>query len=245
MKQKRKNQELNHVNHMNHNTWKLIGAVSLCAVLAWTSPISAKAAVKMETSTTLYAKIDVPNVVVRAAGDEKGAAIIRASKGQTYEVAAPPEGGWVKIRMGAGEGYIPENRTTLFEKTTNKVDEGGDLRGAVVDYALQFVGNPYVYGGSDPNTGADCSGFTRYVMQHAAGVSLAHSSRAQANEGRSISYGEAKPGDLLFYGSGRHIAHVALYIGGGKIVHASTERTGIKISKASYSQPIKVVDVLD
>lgn len=231
---------------MKHMTWKLLGAVSLCGVLAWTCPVSAKAAASaVETSTSLYAKIDVPNVVVRTKEAEDGEPVTRAAMGQTYEVTAPGKDGWLKIKTEAGEGYIPENRATLLEKTTNKVDESVKLRQTVVDYALQFVGNPYVYGGSNPNTGADCSGFTSYVMRHAAGIPLAHSSRAQANQGSSVSFDQVEPGDLLFYGSKSGINHVAIYIGGGKIVHASTERTGIKISNAAYRQPVKAVDVLD
>ena len=90
--------------------------------------------------------------------------------------------------------------------------------------------------------GADCSGFTSYVMRHAAGVSLSHSSAAQAGEGRAVS--EPKPGDLVFYSSGGRINHVAIYLGNGQIVHASTEKTGIKISNLTYRTPAKIVDVL-
>ena len=82
-------------------------------------------------------------------------------------------------------------------------------------------------------------------MQHAAGVSLSHSSRAQSGEGRSVSYSDIKPGDLIFYGGKGYINHVAMYIGNGQIVHASTERTGIKISNATYRTPVKVVRVLN
>ena len=76
------------------------------------------------------------------------------------------------------------------------------------------------------------------------GVSLPHSSRAQANCGKTISYGELKPGDLIFYGKGKYISHVAIYIGGGQICHASSKRTGIKVSNASYRNPIKCVRIL-
>lgn len=231
---------------MRQLLWKLVGAASLCAALAVTSPVSARAAsVEVETSTSLYAKIDAPNVVVRSGENESGAAITRASRGETYEVTAPEQDGWVKIRTGAGEGYIPANRATVLEKTTNKVDKNAKLRQDVVKYALQFVGNPYVYGGINPNTGADCSGFTSYVIKHVAGISLPHNAKAQSEQGHTIRLSDAKPGDLLFYGSGGDISHVALYIGGGQIVHASTERTGIKISNAAYRQPIKVVSVLN
>lgn len=118
------------------------------------------------------------------------------------------------------------------------------LRQQVVNYALSFVGGPYRYGGSDPRTGVDCSGFTRYVMSNAAGVQLSRSSKSQANEGVSISAEQMQPGDLIFYGGSGGINHVALYIGAGKIVHASTYSTGIKVSNWNYRTPTKIVNVL-
>lgn len=231
---------------MGIKTWKVLGVIGLYAVLAWNTPSAANAAeIEVETSTTLYAKIDAPNVVVRTTKNAGGEAVTKVLRGETFEVTAPAEGGWVKISTPEGEGYIPGSRATLIEKTKEKVDESVKQRQEVVNYALQFVGNRYVYGGTDPNTGVDCSGFTRYIMKHAAGISLSHSSRAQAGEGRSISYSEIKPGDLIFYGGKGYINHVAMYIGNGKIVHASTERTGIKVSNATYRSPVKVVRVLN
>lgn len=109
----------------------------------------------------------------------------------------------------------------------------------VVDYALQFVGNPYVYGGTSLTNGTDCSGFTMSVYKK-FGVSLPHSSSAQARCGTKVSSSDMKPGDLVFYGKGSGINHVAMYIGGGKVVHASTRRTGIKVSNAFYRTPVTV-----
>ena len=117
-------------------------------------------------------------------------------------------------------------------------------REQLVNYALQFVGGRYKFGGSDPHTGVDCSGFTKYVMQHGAGVSLNRSSTSQSKQGTAISADQMQPGDLIFYGSGRGINHVAMYIGDGKVVHASTERTGIKTSPWNYRTPVKIVNVL-
>ncbi len=101
-------------------------------------------------------------------------------------------------------------------------------RSAVVAYAKQFVGNPYVYGGTSLTNGADCSGFTQSVYAH-FGISLSRTSRAQANDGRRISVSELQPGDLIFYASGGSIYHVAMYIGGGQIIHAADEAHGICI----------------
>jgi cell wall-associated NlpC family hydrolase len=117
------------------------------------------------------------------------------------------------------------------------------IRQKLVNYALQFVGRPYRAGGSDPNTGADCSGFVRYVMAHGAGINMNRSSREQATQGTQISAAQMQPGDLLFYSHGSRIDHVAMYIGDGRIVHASTERTGIKTSKWNYRTPVRIVSM--
>ena len=113
----------------------------------------------------------------------------------------------------------------------------------LVDYALQFVGGPYRAGGNDPHTGVDCSGFVRYVMQHGAGISMNRSSGSQATQGHAVNSSQMQPGDLLFYSGGSGINHVAMYIGDGKIVHASTYATGIKISKWNYRNPVKIVSM--
>jgi cell wall-associated NlpC family hydrolase len=108
----------------------------------------------------------------------------------------------------------------------------------VVAYAKRFLGNPYQYGGTSLTNGTDCSGFTMGVYAH-FGVYLPHSSYAQRSYGTPISYSEARPGDLLFYSG-----HVAIYIGGGKIIHASTERTGIIIGSATYRTILAVRRIL-
>ena len=117
-------------------------------------------------------------------------------------------------------------------------------RSQLVNYALQFVGNRYVWGGTSLTNGADCSGFTMSVMAH-FGVGLPHHSGSQAGAGRSISSSQMRPGDLIFYtNSGGTINHVALYIGGGRVCHASNARDGIKISTWNYRTPAKIVNVL-
>ncbi|MBQ3665725.1 MAG: C40 family peptidase [Lachnospiraceae bacterium] len=118
------------------------------------------------------------------------------------------------------------------------------MRDAVVAYALQFVGNPYVYGGSSLTNGTDCSGFTMSVYSH-FGYSLPHQSGSQSSCGVRVSTDSLLPGDLLFYSSGGSgIGHVALYIGGGQVVHASTPATGIKVSDAFYRSPICAVRII-
>ena len=113
----------------------------------------------------------------------------------------------------------------------------------VVNFALQFVGNPYVYGGSSLTNGTDCSGFTMSVYAN-FGVYLPHSSAAQANCGTEVSLSEVAPGDIIFYkNGGTTVGHAALYIGGGQVVHASTEKTGIIVSNMYYSTPCKAIRV--
>lgn len=107
-------------------------------------------------------------------------------------------------------------------------------RTAIVAYAKQFLGNPYVYGGTSLTNGADCSGFTQSVFKH-FGISIPRTSDAQGRAGREVSYSEAQAGDIIYYGG-----HVAIYLGGGRIVHASTAKTGIKTGTATYRTILSV-----
>lgn len=111
---------------------------------------------------------------------------------------------------------------------------GSDLGKQIAKYACQFVGNPYVPGGTSLTEGADCSGFT-YRIYHNFGYSLPRTASQQRNAGTGVAYEDAQPGDLICYEG-----HVAMYIGGGMIVHASTQKTGIKISKAQYKTILAV-----
>lgn len=118
-------------------------------------------------------------------------------------------------------------------------------RQQVVDYALSFVGGRYVWGGTDPHTGADCSGFTGYILRNAGGVSISRSSAEQAGEGRTVSAENMQPGDLLFYSKGGGVNHVAMYIGNGQVVHASSSKTGIIVSAWNYRTPVRIASFLD
>lgn len=119
--------------------------------------------------------------------------------------------------------------------STYTVGEGSEMGVAVAQYALQFEGNPYVYGGTSLTNGADCSGFVMSVYAN-FGVSLPHSSAADRNQGYKVDGLEnAQPGDLICYSG-----HVALYIGNGQIIHASNKRTGIIVSQANYRKILAI-----
>ncbi len=106
----------------------------------------------------------------------------------------------------------------------------------IAAYAQKFVGNPYVYGGTSLTNGTDCSGFTQTVYAH-FGISIPRVSRDQATAGKKVSLDSLQPGDLIFYTGNGRINHVAMYIGGGKVVHASNKKEGIKISAYNYRTP--------
>ena len=111
----------------------------------------------------------------------------------------------------------------------------------IASYAQQFIGNPYRDGGNSLTSGIDCSGFTQQIMAK-FGYSISRTSSSQAGEGRAVSTSNLRAGDLVFYGNGGSINHVAVYIGGGQVVHASNSapypRGGIKISNVNYRTPI-------
>lgn len=226
------------------------GMLCICSTVLMAHPFTAQADTAVQSSDRVMAEINQDNVSIYQDQNEKSDVVAQLSKGSSYNVLEDGSHGWVKVSTGDKTGYLELNGNATLAKATPApaptvtVDPSAALRQQVVDYALQLVGGRYRYGGTDPRTGVDCSGFTRLVLQNAAGVSLSRSSGSQAAQGKSVSAAQIQPGDLVFYGNGRHINHVALYIGNGQIVHASTERTGIKVSDWLYRSPIKIVSVL-
>lgn len=142
----------------------------------------------------------------------------------------------LQAQQNQGNNSNAANQTYTSTSYTSTVDNasGSELGKKIAKYALQYVGNPYVAGGTSLTTGADCSGFTFRVYSD-FGYSLPRTSFEQRSAGTGVDYSNAEPGDLICYSG-----HVALYIGGGKIVHASTVKTGIKVSNANY-RPILAV----
>lgn len=133
------------------------------------------------------------------------------------------------------------NESGLASKTSSDSSDSSDLTN-MVSYAMQFLGNPYLWGGTSLTNGTDCSGFVMRIYEH-FGYSLPRTSAAQAGATKTVSSGDVRPGDLFFYGSGG-VSHVAMYIGNGQIIHASNPRTGIKISSAYYRTPVKIGRVI-
>ena len=189
---------------------------------------------------------------VRSEASETSEIITQVGRGQELEVIKV-ENGWVACALNTDTVYVKEEFVEVKDGLNTAVTlaqlrygkDVSEVRVELCEYALQFVGNPYVWGGTSLTKGADCSGFVLSVFKN-YGHKLTHSSRAQINEGTEINYKDAQPGDLLFYGSSRkNINHVAIYIGGGQIVHANDERTGIVVSSAYYRTPVGACRILN
>lgn len=120
----------------------------------------------------------------------------------------------------------------------------GSIYSKLVAYAMKFLGNKYVWGGTSLTNGTDCSGFTMRIYEH-FGYKIPRVSRSQAAFTKTVKASDVKVGDLFFYGNNGYISHVAMYIGNGQIIHASNHRDGIKISNAYYRKPIKIGRVIN
>ena len=168
---------------------------------------------------------------------------------------------WAKVKVDGQTGYVSKDYAKVTysfgkaksmkqiqaEQAAKKASvsissSGSSATGSrIASYAQQFVGNPYRYGGNSLTSGIDCSGFTQQIMAK-FGYSISRTSSSQSGDGRAVSTSNLRAGDLVFYGDGGSIDHVALYIGGGQVVHASNSapypRGGIKISNVNYRTPI-------
>lgn len=205
---------------------------------------------RAEELAVTVATVTTDSLKVRAEANTDSEVITLVPRGEELEVSAV-EGDWVKVFLDDDEVYVSGEYVEVSAElgtaiTMSELLYGqgiSDVRVDICQYAKEFLGNPYVWGGTSLTKGADCSGFVLSVFKK-YGVTLPHSSRAQANCGTTIKVSEAKPGDLIFYGKGKTINHVAIYIGGGQVIHASNPRTGIRISKVSYRSPFKAVRIL-
>lgn len=198
-----------------------------------------------ETTTAKPPQTEAPTTAKPAVSD--GTIAANPEGAGNSQTAAPP--------TQAPETKVPETKASETKTPSPAPGSNGPggtssnevtsaTRDAIVAYSRQFLGGPYVYGGTSLTEGADCSGFTQAIFAH-FGISTGRSSRDQAAKGKEIPVSDVKPGDLLFYASGNYINHVALYIGGGQIIHASTPATGICLAPANYRTPCKAVTFLD
>lgn len=156
---------------------------------------------------------------------------------------------WICVKLNGEKIFVSKDFITISYQLKKAVeideDEYGSnsgissVRSQMVSFAMQYLGCPYVWGGTSLSGGADCSGFVMRVYEN-YGYYLPRTSYNQAAYCNSISYSEAQPGDLFFYGNGYSVSHVAMYIGNGQIIHAMDENHGICISSAYYMNPMKI-----
>ena len=193
------------------------------------------------------AKVKTETLRVRKDASEDASVIGLVGVDDKLKVVSEKKDGWVKVKTADGKGFVSEDYVKVMDtyhyaekiETASAGESGGSSAvgsggSAVAGYALQFTGNPYVWGGTSLTNGADCSGFVMSVYAH-FGVSLPHSSGALRGVGRGVSYSEAQPGDIICYDG-----HVGIYIGGGQLVHASNPSDGIKVSSATYRSILAV-----
>ena len=191
-----------------------------------TKPATTKAETKAETTVAVYG----PGGSAQKPQD-------------TEKTKKSKEEGTVVTGEKGGPGVSKKKETTAAQTEATKAVKEKASRDAVVAYAKQFVGNPYVYGGTSLTKGADCSGFVMRVYEK-FGISTSRISRDQANDGTEIPISQIKPGDLVFYSSGGDINHVAIYIGDGQIIHAANKQLGIRIGSMNHRTPIKAVRLI-
>lgn len=193
---------------------------------------------------SMVAVVDTETLKVREQPNTESTVITLIPRSEELEVVEIMENGWVKFLLDDEEAYVSGEFVNVEERLEKAVTltelmygQGvSDVRVDLVQYAKQFIGNPYVWGGVSLTNGADCSGFTLSIYKK-YGISLPHHAASQAKMGTGINVSEAQPGDLIFYAKNGSINHVAIYIGGGQVVHASSPKTGIKISSVNYRTP--------
>lgn len=197
------------------------------------------------------ATVSADGLKLREQPTTESAVVGLVAYGEELPVVDDTLDGWVAVTFDEQTVYVSAEYVSVDEKLKTALNmteflygEGvSNVRVELCEYAKQFLGNPYVWGGTSLTRGADCSGFVLSVFAK-YGISLPHSSRAQATMGTKVSVAEAQPGDLVFYAKGRTINHVGIYIGGGQIINASSPKTGIRISNVYYRPPVAVRRIL-
>lgn len=197
-----------------------------------------------QEAASMIAIVNTQTLKVREEPNTDSVVITLIPQEEELEVVEVMGNGWIKFLLDDEEAYVSGDYVDVEERLEKAVTltellygQGvSDVRVDLVQYAKQFVGNPYVWGGTSLTGGADCSGFTLSVYKK-YNVSLPHHAASQAQMGTKVSMGEIQPGDLVFYAKNGSINHVAIYIGNGQVIHASSPKTGIKISSVNYRTP--------
>lgn len=213
-------------------------------------------------AASLVVRVDTETLRIRTEPSTEARIWDQGYGGESYDVINDLGNGWVEVLLegddadaGGSNGYVytPGNATLMYT-LTEAVEHSSletaatgfsKIRKNAVDYAMQFLGNPYVWGGTDPNTGADCSGFVQYVLKNTAGVTLNRTSRDQVRHGTEVEASNMKPGDLVFYENNKGtINHVAMYIGNEQVIHSASKKTGVKISRWNYRKPVAIRNII-
>ncbi len=211
-----------------------------------------EAVLKAKDLVRTVATVTSDGVNVRIGPNLDSSVLTQVPKGEELEYLETQED-WVKVDIDGTEAYISAGYVTVEEKLSTAITMTeliygmgvSDVRVDMVEYAKQFLGNPYVWGGTSLTKGVDCSGFVLCIYKK-YGITLPHYSVAQSKMGTKIKASELLPGDLVFYADASGtVNHVALYIGGGQVIHASNPKSGIKISKYNYRTPVKCVRLLE
>ena len=171
--------------------------------------------------------------------------------GESVERTGKTDNGWSRVNYNGQEAYINSDYLTTEEpvkesssNTTVSSGSSSSLGQEIANFALQYVGYPYVYGGNSLTNGVDCSGFAQQVYLH-FGYSITRTAQAQAGDGTPVSLDSLQPGDLVFYADDDgSIGHVTIYIGGGQVVHASNPYYGIIVSEINYRTPVWAVRII-
>ena len=200
-----------------------------------------------EAMDHLTVTVNTDTLNVRTEPREDAEILDRLDEDESYDVIES-RGDWIEIELDTDStGYVFANYVSLgytLGRAIEYEDPRETIRQQIVDYAMQFIGNPYRWGGESLTNGCDCSGFTMLIYRH-FGISLEHHSASQAGRGRKVTAEEMQPGDLIFYSGGGGINHVTMYIGGGKCIGAQSSRTGIQVRSWTYRTPVKIVSILD
>ena len=225
----------------------------LAGILAFTGTVYGAPEEMPEENLVAYAEVSTCLNIREGAGMEYPV-IARLPKDGYCEVKKE-EGAWCYIESEEIEGYVYKsyletgmNQETYLRRTGREEPvyaykvENVEMNTAgkgqeIADFALQFVGNPYVWGGTSLTSGADCSGFVQSVYRN-FGISLPRVAADQAQAGTRVSLEQLQTGDLIFYADGGAIYHVVLYLGNGQVVHASSAATGIKISPVNWQNAV-------